>query len=78
MTKNIDGEARYKLLCEKVLNESWSSVERYTEEIQEVLEKVELNEKDIVLLRIAAGAFVQRAIMEKADSVALFGVDLYN
>jgi hypothetical protein len=77
MAVNENTDDRYKLLCEKVLNESWSAVEQHTEEIQIALEKKELDEKDIILIKLAARAFIQRAIMEKAESVALFGVDLY-
>jgi hypothetical protein len=68
---------RYKLLCEKVLNESWSAVEQHVEEIEVALEKKELDEKDLVLIKLAARAFLQRAMLEKAESIALFGVDLY-
>ncbi|KKK69948.1 hypothetical protein LCGC14_2928920 [marine sediment metagenome] len=78
MAKNELKEGQNRLLCEKILNESWSKVEKYTEEIKAALEKGKLSEKDLVLIKLAARAFVQRAMMEKADSVALFGVDLYN
>lgn len=77
MAKSINKEERYKLLCEKVLNESWSSVSQHTEEIQLALEKEELDEKDVALIKMAARAFVQRDMMEKAESMTLFQVDLY-
>lgn len=77
MAVNDNRDDRYKLLCEKILNESWSEIEQYTEEIQVALEKEELDEKDLLLIKLAARAFLQRATMEKAESVALFGVDLY-
>lgn len=77
MTKSKHSkEEEYRLLCEKVVNESWSTVGKYTDEIDKALEKDILDEKDITLLRAAAQAFVQRSILEKIDSVALFGVDL--
>jgi hypothetical protein len=76
MAGNDNTDDRYKLLCEKVLNESWSAVEQHVEEIQVALEKKELDEKDLVLIKLAARAFLQRAMMEKAESIALFGVDL--
>jgi hypothetical protein len=77
MAGNDNRDDRYKLLCEKVLNESWSAIEQHTEDIQIALEKKELDEKDIILIKLAARAFLQKAMMEKAESVALFGVDLY-
>lgn len=77
MAKRINKEERYKLLCEKVLNESWSSVGEYSEEIELILEKEELDAEDLVLIKMAARAFVQKIMMEKAESVALFEVDLY-
>ena len=78
---NQDGrsEEKYRLLSEKLVNESWSAAEKYAEEIEEVLQQEgELDERGKSLLIIAATAFVQRAAMEKAESIALFGVDLYN
>ena len=78
MAKKNNRDINHKLLCEKVLNESWSAVEKYTEQIQAALEKKDPDEKDLLFLRLAARAFVQKAMMEKADSVALFGVDLYS
>jgi len=77
MTKNVNKDERYKLLCEKVLNESWSEVSKHTEEIQAALEKSYLEEEDLLLIKLAARAFLQRALMERADSVALFDVDPY-
>ncbi len=76
MAKKCSKEDHYKLLCEKVLNESWSSVEQHTEEIQRALEKKELNERDLVLIKMAALAFLQKVMIDRADSVSLFGVDL--
>lgn len=77
MAVNDNRDDRYKLLCEKILNESWSEIEQYTEEIQVALLKDEPDEEDLLLIKLAARAFLQRATMEKAESVALFGVDLY-
>jgi len=77
MTQDEKREERFRLLCEKTMNESWAAAEKYTEEIEKVLEKEKWNDKDESLVRIAAMAFCQRALMEKADSIALFGVDLY-
>jgi hypothetical protein len=78
MAKSMNKEERHKLLCEKVLNESWSSVGKYSEDIQLALEKRNPSKYDLALIKLAARAFVQRDLMEKADSAALFGVDLYD
>lgn len=78
MTKDDKKEEQNRLMCEKVLNESWSKVEKYTEDIQIALKKKILTKKDLLLIKLAAYAFVQKISMEKADSIALFGVDLYN
>lgn len=77
MAVNDNRDGRYKLLCEKILNESWSEIAQYTEEIQVALLKDEPDERDLLLIKLAARAFLQRSTMEKAESVALFGVDLY-
>ena len=74
---NNKKEKNHKLLCEKVLNQSWSSVEKYIPEIEAALDKERWSEKDLILIRIAAIAFLQRAKMQKADSLSLFEVDLY-
>ena len=77
MTQAEQREEKFRLLCEKEMNESWSKAEKYTEEIEKVLKKEKWDEGDQSLIRIAAMAFLVRATMEKADSIALFGVDLY-
>lgn len=77
MTQEEKREEKFHLRCEKVVNETWSDAEKYTEEIEKTLKKEEWDERDQSLMRIAAAAFCQRAIMDKADSIALFGVDLY-
>ena len=78
MTKGKRLNGDYRLLCEKVVNESWSQVEKYTDLISDTLEKEVLNSEDIDIIKMAARAFVQKAILERADSVSLFGVDLYD
>ena len=78
MTEKERIEEQNRLLCGNVLNESWSKVEKYTDEITAALEKKELTEHDLSLIKIAAAAFIQRAMIEKADAIALFGVDLYS
>ncbi len=78
MAKSRRMEEQSRLVCEKVLNESWSKVERYTDEIILALGKKELGEKDLLLIKIAARAFVQKVLVERADTVALFGVDLHS
>ena len=78
MTKSKRLNVDYRLLCEKVVNESWSQMEKHTDLISETLEKDILDTEDIELIKLAARAFVQKATLEKADSVALFGVDLYD
>lgn len=77
MAKTINKEERHKLLCEKVLNESWSTVGKYTEEILLALGKDHPDKNDLALIKLAARAFVQRDLVEKAESAALFEVDLY-
>jgi hypothetical protein len=77
MTIDKDKEVDYKLLCEKVLNESWSEVSQYAEEIQVALNKENPDENDILLINIAARAFLQRVFFERAESVVLFDMDLY-
>jgi len=68
----------YRLLCEKIINESWSKVERHMDQISEALDKEILTNKDISLLKMAARAFIQKALLEKADNEFLFGMDLYD
>ena len=78
MIKDERREERYRLLCEKEVNESWSKVERYTEEIVKILDKKKITDDDLTLLKIVARVFVQKAMLDKAESIALFGVDLYD
>lgn len=72
MTKT---EEKYRLRSEKVVNESWSKVKKYTDEVIQILEKKNLDDRDILILRIIARAFVQQSILEEADTIALFEVD---
>lgn len=78
MTKEERKEEQYRLLSEKVVNESWSKVEKYTNELIEILEKEELDEREFELIIMAARAFVQKILMERADNIALFGMDFYS
>jgi len=71
-------EEQNRLLCEKVLNESWSKVEKYTNDIRSALEKDELSERGLVLIKMAARAFVQKSMMDRADTISIFGIDLYS
>lgn len=77
MDKSRLTEEQNRLLCEKILNESWSKVGKYTDEINEALEKKEIDEYDLSIIKMAARAFVLKITMERADSISLFGVDLY-
>lgn len=77
MTESDKKEERYRLLCEKEVNESWSKVGKYTKEIFKALDKKELNETDLLLIKLAARAFIQKSILENADNTLLFGVDLH-
>jgi hypothetical protein len=73
-------EENYRLLCEKELNESWSIAEKLTDRVIRALDKEnsDLSEEDLSLIRIAAGAFVERALVERAEQKSLFGIDLYS
>ncbi len=79
MTKSEQRELKYRLLCEKEINESWAEVEKHTEKIIQALEKEkeELDEVDFLLIKLAARVFIEKVLMERADNVALFGVDEY-
>ena len=71
--------ARYRLQCERVVNESWGEVTKFKDEIKGVLEKTgnltkedldlletnNLTERDLVLLKIAADAFVQKVSLDE-------------
>jgi len=70
-------EKNHKLLCEKVLNQSLSAVGKYISEIEAALEQDVLSDRDLILIKIAARAFVQQANKDKADSLFMFEVDLY-
>lgn len=65
----------YRLRCEKIVNESWSKVEEHVNEIMKALEKDILDERDILLLRLASGAFVQRVQLNQLESDELFQID---
>ena len=75
MIKSEREEEQHRLMCEKVVNESWSAVEEHIDKIVEALEKEVLNEEDILLLKLASRVFVQRVTLDRADSKALFGID---
>ena len=75
MIKSEREEERHRLMCEKVVNESWSAVEEHIDKILIALEKEELDSDDMLLLKLGARAFVQRVMLDRADSEALFGID---
>ena len=79
MTKSEQRELKYRLLCEKEINESWAEVEKHAEKIIQALEKEEkeLDEIDFLLIKLAARAFIEKVLMERADNVALFEIDEY-
>ncbi len=60
------------LQCEKVVNESWSSVKQYKNELIAILEKEEVsNPAEISLLKAAANAFIQKIELEEAEEFNL-------
>ena len=75
MIKSEREEERNRLMCEKVVNESWSKVEEHLDKIIIALEKEILEESDILLLRLGCRAFVQRVMLDRAANKSLFGVD---
>ncbi len=76
MTREEQKALQYRLLSEKVVNESCAEVGKYTSEIEKALEKKDIGEKELLLLKIAARAFVQRVKIERITNMELFGIDL--
>ncbi len=76
MTESIK-EERYRIKCEKVVNESWSVVEEHKDEIKEILEKGgPETDRELSILKIAAEAFLMKISLSRAEDIALFGVNL--
>jgi len=69
----INEETVNRLLCEKIVNETWSKAAHYKKEIIEVLDKNGPdNARDISLLIIAAEAFIQKETLIEAEDVISF------
>jgi limonene-1,2-epoxide hydrolase len=69
---------KYRLICEKVVNESWGEVSKFKDEIKGVLEKTgNLTDIDIILLKIAADAFVQKVVLSERMDQDILGDEGY-
>ena len=67
--EEMEKDDMYRLVCERILNESWSNAERYKGEIEKILERGTIeSERDVSLLLIASGAFMQRSTLISADN----------
>ena len=61
-----------RLLCERILNESWSKVLQYKSELEVILERGTIeNESDQAIVFAAADAFLQRVNLEIASDEAV-------
>jgi hypothetical protein len=69
MSKEMSNGELQRLLCERILNESWSVVSEHKEEIRVILERGTVeSDSDLSLLFAAAEAFIQRTTMIDAEN----------
>ena len=62
-------ETIYGLFCERVINESWSNVERYKKDIEVILERRTIEtDTDLSLLLMASNAFLQKVTLSQAEN----------
>jgi hypothetical protein len=63
---------KYRLLSERILNESWSNVELFKKEIGKILEKGRVeSDREMSLIMMAANAFFQKVTLNDAESCKL-------
>ena len=61
-----------RLMCERIVNYSWSKVSRYRDEIESILERGEISsEKERALIFAAANAFMQTITLEEIENERL-------
>ena len=61
-----------RLMCERILNESWSKVREHREEIEFILEKGKIEgERERALIFAAANAFMQTITLEEIENESL-------
>ena len=67
----INDETINRLLCEKIVNQTWSTAANFREEIEQILDKSgPISDRDISLLIIAATAFVQKDTLIELEDLS--------
>ena len=65
----IEEIEKQRLVCEGTVNKSWFAAEKYKDDIREVVERdMPYNEKDILLLRVGANAFLSKVILADLEN----------
>jgi len=66
-------EDLYRIRCERVVNESWAEAKKHLNKLPAILTNGPENEEESAIIISAALAFLQKATLEEAEDLELFG-----
>jgi hypothetical protein len=72
MSKKVNQDVIQRLFCERIVETTWSNAEKFKEELAIIVNRGTIKtDRDLSILLISAGAFLQRVTLSDADNVEL-------